>query len=464
MIIKYSGKLKLENNLTNITEYSVSEISVAIKKNIEDQFTLIRVRGELGRISKPSSGHIYFDMKDERSILSCVVWRNTLNKQKEFLEEGLEIIALGKITTFSGQSRYQLIIQDVFPSGAGALMALFQKRKDQFLKEGLFDKERKKPLPFLPEVIGVVTSESGVVFQDILHRLKERFPREVIIWSVPVQGVESAKKIAEAVTGFNSYEYQKSNKKPDLLIIGRGGGSLEDLWAFNEEVVVRAVSNSKIPIISAVGHETDVTLIDYVADKRAPTPTAAAEIAVPEKNLLAEKINSFSKRLQRTIYLKFEKEKSKLNSIEKNIKNIAFILSYFNQRYDILMIKFPKIMENFLQKKRQNLEKLKLSNLDKENILKDFLNKKDKLNEKERLINQFVKNEFYKKKFLLSNLIKMHKTLSYKRTLARGYAIVRDMKMDLVIDKTSAIKARELKIEFNKDILDVKVINSKNSK
>ena len=201
----------MENNLTNLKEFSVSEISLSIKRHIEDEFTIVKVRGELGRISKPSSGHIYFDMKDDRSNLSCVVWRNTLTDQKEFLEEGSEIIALGRITTFSGQSRYQLIINDIFPSGAGALMALFQKRKEKFLKEGLFDQMRKKSLPFLPEVIGVITSESGAVFQDILHRLEERLPRKVILWSVPVQGQDSAQKVVEAINGFNSFgSHQKA--------------------------------------------------------------------------------------------------------------------------------------------------------------------------------------------------------------------------------------------------------------
>ena len=343
------------NNFTNLKEFSVSEISLSIKKHIENEFTLVKVIGELGRISKPSSGHIYFDMKDERSSLSCVAWRNTLKDQKEFLEEGSEVIALGRITTFSGQSRYQLVVQDVFPSGAGSLMALFQKRKQTFLNEGLFDQSRKKPIPFLPEVIGVITSESGAVFQDILHRLKERFPRTVILWSVPVQGEESARRVAEAIVGFNSFEFQKQDKRPDLLIVARGGGSLEDLWGFNEEIVIRAVANSKIPIISAIGHETDTTLIDYVADKRAPTPTAAAEMAVPEKIQLSEQIKNLCLRLDRSIDTKIEWEKQKLSSFAKSINNVTLILSDFNQRFDILMIKFPNILLSYLQRKRENL-------------------------------------------------------------------------------------------------------------
>ena len=447
----------MENNLTNLKEFSVSEISLSIKRHIEDEFTIVKVRGELGRISKPSSGHIYFDMKDDRSNLSCVVWRNTLTDQKEFLEEGSEIIALGRITTFSGQSRYQLIVNDIFPSGEGALMALFQKRKEKFLKEGLFDQMRKKSLPFLPEVIGVITSESGAVFQDILHRLEERLPRKVILWSVPVQGQDSAQKVVEAINGFNSFGSHQKAKKPDLLIVARGGGSLEDLWSFNEEIVVRAVADSKIPVISAIGHETDTTLIDYVSDKRAPTPTAAAEMAVPEKKQLLEKINNLNSRLDISIKLKIDKEKSKVSTIEKSMDNVTYILSYFNQRYDILIIKFPNILMSYLQKKRETLFRLNLSAVDKNNFLKDTLARKVNLDKINKSIKQFVINILDKKNIQLANLYKMHKSLSYRRTLARGYSIIRDKKKNLITNKTSALQAKELKIEFNEDMLDVEV-------
>ena len=445
------------NNLTNLKEFSVSEISLSIKRYIENEFTLVKIRGELGRISKPTSGHIYFEMKDDRSNLSCIVWRNSLKNKTEFLEEGSEIIALGKITTFSGQSKYQLIIHDVFPSGSGTLMALFQKRKEEFLKEGLFDPLKKKPIPFLPEVIGVITSESGAVFHDILHRLRERMPRKVILWPVAVQGKESAERVAEAIIGFNSFDFQQHNKKPDLLIVARGGGSLEDLWGFNEEIVIRAVAESEIPIISAIGHETDTTLIDYVADKRAPTPTAAAEMAVPEKKQLLEKINIIGQRLARYINLRFDRTKSELSSIENKINNVIYILSDFNQRYDILMIKFPNILISYLQKKRENLIRLNLSNIDKKNFLKDILVRKANLVEIDKSIKHFVTNALARKKNDLANLCQMHKTLSYRRTLARGYSIVRDKKMNLVTSKSSAIKAQELKIEFNDDMLDVEI-------
>ena len=451
----------MENNLTNLKEFSVSEISLSIKRHIEDEFTIVKVRGELGRISKPSSGHIYFDMKDDRSNLSCVVWRNTLTDQKEFLEEGSEIIALGRITTFSGQSRYQLIVNDIFPSGEGALMALFQKRKEKFLKEGLFDQIRKKSLPFLPEVIGVITSESGAVFQDILHRLKQRLPRKVILWSVPVQGQDSAQRVVEAINGFNSFGSHQKAKKPDLLIVARGGGSLEDLWSFNEEIVIRAVVDSKIPIISAIGHETDTTLIDYVADKRAPTPTAAAEMAVPEKKQLSEQIKNLCLRLDRSIDTKIEWEKQKISSFAKSINNVTFILSDFNQRFDILMIKFPNILLSYLQRKRENLFKLNLSTIEKNSLLKDIRFRKDGLVKIEKSINLLFKNVLDTKKNYIDNLYKIYSALSYKRTLARGYSIIRDKKMNLVTSKTSAIKAHELSIEFSEDTVEVEVKSNK---
>ena len=286
----------MNDNLSNLKEISVSELSALLKRYIEEGFTYVKIKGELGRVSRPASGHIYFDLKDERSVLACIVWRNTKKVESEFIKEGLEVSAIGKLTTFSGQSRYQLIVSGIAPAGAGSMMAMLEKRKKGFIEEGLFDSKRKKVLPFLPKVIGVVTSETGAVFSDILNRLNERFPRRVILWPVPVQGKGSAEKIAEAIIGFNSLVGTKDVPRPNLLIVGRGGGSLEDLWCFNEEIVVRAVAQSEIPVISAVGHETDTTLIDYVSDVRAPTPTAAAEIAVPEREKLLEKTGILGKR------------------------------------------------------------------------------------------------------------------------------------------------------------------------
>ena len=260
----------------NTPEFSVSEISSGIKKLIETEFDHVRVKGELGRVSKPASGHVYMDLKDDRASLACVMWKGSISKINIELEEGMEVIVTGRLTTFSGQSKYQIIAEHVVPAGAGALMAMLEERKKKLNEEGLFDLKNKKPIPYLPTHIGVITSPTGAVIKDIMHRLNDRFPSRVTIWPVVVQGENCAHQVASAISGFNQL-----NDAPDLIIVARGGGSLEDLWGFNEEIVVRATFSSKIPIISAIGHETDTTLIDYASDVRAPTPTAAAEMAVP---------------------------------------------------------------------------------------------------------------------------------------------------------------------------------------
>ncbi len=274
---------------SNAPEFTVSEIAGAVKKAIEGEFGHVRIRGEVGRVTRPRSGHLYLDLKDDRAVLSGIIWKGRADALAQLPEEGMEVIATGRLTTFPGQSKYQIIIDDIAPAGAGALMAMLEKRKAKLQGEGLFDTAHKQPLPFLPEIIGVVTSPTGAVIRDILHRLDDRFPRHVLMWPVPVQGDGAAAKIAAAINGFNALQPDGNIPRPDVLIIARGGGSLEDLWQFNEGVVVRAAANSEIPLISAVGHETDTTLIDYASDRRAPTPTAAAEMAVPVRaELLAQ--------------------------------------------------------------------------------------------------------------------------------------------------------------------------------
>ena len=274
----------------NQPEYTVSELSGAVKRVIEGEFGLVRVRGEVGRVSRPASGHLYFDLKDDRSVIAAISWKGQVARMQVRPEEGMEVVATGRMTTFPGQSKYQLIVEDVAPAGAGALMAMLEKRRAALQAEGLFDAARKKPIPYLPKAIGVVTSPSGAVIRDILHRLRDRFPRHVLVWPVAVQGQDCAAQVAAAIRGFNALPEGGAIPRPDVLIVARGGGSLEDLWGFNEEVVVRAAAGSAIPLISAVGHETDVTLADYAADVRAPTPTAAAELAVPVRAELAAEL------------------------------------------------------------------------------------------------------------------------------------------------------------------------------
>nr|WP_232489122.1 exodeoxyribonuclease VII large subunit [Rhodobacter amnigenus] len=283
----------------NQPEYTVSELSGAVKRVIEGEFGLVRVRGEVGRVSRPASGHLYFDLKDDRSVIAAISWKGQVARMQVRPEEGMEVVATGRMTTFPGQSKYQLIVEDVAPAGAGALMAMLEKRKAALAAEGLFDPARKKAIPFLPEVIGVVTSPSGAVIRDILHRLRDRFPRHVLVWPVAVQGQACAPEVAAAIRGFNAIEPGGAVPRPDLIIVARGGGSLEDLWGFNEEIVVRAAAASRIPLISAVGHETDTTLIDFAADRRAPTPTAAAEMAVPVRMELLAAVDGLGARAVR---------------------------------------------------------------------------------------------------------------------------------------------------------------------
>ncbi len=299
----------------NAHEFTVSEISGAVKRAIEGEFGHVRVRGEIGRVSRPASGHLYFDLKDDRSVLAAISWKGQAARLSVQPEEGMEVVATGRLTTFPGQSKYQLIVEEIAPAGQGALMLMLEKRRKALAAEGLFDASRKKPLPFLPEVIGVVTSPSGAVIRDILHRLRDRFPRTVLIWPVAVQGEKSAPEVAAAIRGFNTLTPGGAIPRPDLLIVARGGGSLEDLWGFNEEIVVRAAAESAIPLISAVGHETDTTLIDHAADRRAPTPTAAAEMAVPVRLDLLSWVQEQGARLSRALSHRLDTRRQRLTDL-----------------------------------------------------------------------------------------------------------------------------------------------------
>ena len=319
----------------NQPEYTVSELSGAVKRVIEGEFGLVRVRGEIGRVSRPASGHLYFDLKDDRSVIAAITWKGQASRLQVRPEEGMEVVATGRMTTFPGQSKYQLIVEDLAPAGAGALMAMLEKRKAALMAEGLFDAARKQPIPFLPQVIGVVTSPSGAVIRDILHRLRDRFPRHVLIWPVAVQGQACAAEVAAAIRGFNALTPGGPVPRPDLLIVARGGGSLEDLWGFNEEIVVRAAAASSIPLISAVGHETDTTLIDYAADRRAPTPTAAAEMAVPVRLELLAQTDGWGARLSRALAQALGQRGQRLRDVARALPRPEALTQGPAQRLDL---------------------------------------------------------------------------------------------------------------------------------
>ncbi len=286
-----------DSSKSNVAEFSVSELSDSLKATVEDRFGFVRVRGEISNYRGPhSSGHAYFDLKDQSARICAVIWKREFGRLKTRPQEGLEVIASGRVTTYPANSKYQLVIEALEPAGIGALMALIEERRRRLAAEGLFDEARKRPLPFLPSCIGVVTSPTGAVIRDILHRIEERFPRQILLWPVRVQGDSSAAEIAAAIDGLNALPEQGALRRPELIIVARGGGSLEDLWSFNDESVVRAAARSRVPLISAVGHETDWTLIDHAADLRMPTPTAAAERAVPVRSGLAAGLADLSRR------------------------------------------------------------------------------------------------------------------------------------------------------------------------
>src|SRR6056297_2551360 len=339
----------------NTPEYSVSEISGAVKRTIEGNFARVRVRGEIGRLSRPRSGHVYLDLKDDRSVLASVIWKGVAGRLAHAPEEGMEVVATGRLTTFPGQSKYQLVIEDLVPAGAGALMAMLEKRRAALAAEGLFDEARKRPIPFLPEVIGVITSPSGAVIRDILHRLRDRFPRKVLVWPVAVQGERCAPEVAAAIAGFNALTPGGAVPRPDLIIVARGGGSIEDLWGFNEEIVARAVAASAIPLISAVGHETDTTLIDYVSDRRAPTPTAAAEMAVPVRRDLLAELGSRGARLETALARGLTRRGERLRDIGRALPRPESLTLAARQRLDHATGRLPSALGASVTQRRLRL-------------------------------------------------------------------------------------------------------------
>ncbi len=476
----------------NAPEFSVSEISGAVKKAIEGGFSHVRVRGEVGRVSRPASGHIYMDLKDDRSVLAGVIWKGRAQGLATRPEEGMEVIATGKLTTFPGQSKYQMIIEDVAPAGAGALMAMLEKRKAQLASEGLFDPERKKELPYLPEVIGVVTSPSGAVIRDILHRLRDRFPRKVLVWPVAVQGQRCAPEVANAIRGFNAMTPGGALPRPDLIIVARGGGSLEDLWGFNEEIVARAAVASDIPLISAVGHETDTTLIDFVSDMRAPTPTAAAEMAVPVRLDLMAWVDQQGARLSASLSNGLSQRQQRLRDLSRGLPQKDSLLDGPRQRFDTWAERLPVALRQAVARKELALSRASgalrpsvlRGRLDRANdrlqnaarglnadvVARDIARKSDRLAQVARGLRSDVVSRDITRKLdrldamtarlaaraqsdqaarlaRLDGLDRLRETLGYQATLERGYAVVR-ADGAVVTSAQAAKKAASLEIQF----------------
>lgn len=350
------------DSATNATEYTVSEISGALKRTVEDAFGNVRVRGEISGYRGPhSSGHAYFSLKDDRARIEAVIWKTTFARLKFRPEEGMEVIARGRLTTYPNSSKYQIVIESLEPAGAGALMALLEERKRRLAAEGLFDETRKRPLPFMPCTIGVVTSPTGAVIRDIIHRIADRFPVHLVVWPVRVQGETTGAEVAAAVAGFNAAEPGGAVPRPDLIIVARGGGSLEDLWGFNDEGIVRAVAASTIPVISAVGHETDWTLIDLVADRRAPTPTGAAEMAVPVKADLEAEVARLSARLKGCVSRHLDSRRQGLKALTRVLPGPDQIFAMPRRRLDEASGRLARAAEVGLGARRQRFAALRLT-------------------------------------------------------------------------------------------------------
>ena len=439
----------MNDNLINSLEYTVSELSTSIKRIIEDNFDYIRLKAEVGRVSKPKSGHIYLDLKDDTSVISGIIWKGSVNKLNILPEEGLEVVCTGKVTTYAGQSKYQIIIENIEPYGVGALMALLEKRKEKLLKENLFDDNFKKQIPFLPKRIGVITSPTGAVIRDILHRIEDRFPVNITVWPVKVQGDSSPEEIIDAIEGFHLLD-QSNLEKPDVIIIARGGGSVEDLWGFNDEALVRKVFDSKIPIISAIGHETDTTLIDLVADLRAPTPTAAAEMAVPVRKILITSVEDSYERINNYINNKIEFEERSLLLLDKAIPKIDVMLKNYNLRYkkasSILNISLVSMIKHY-----QDIFLRKTVSFKANILTKNFnFTKDDFLEVSKSLINSTV-NIFDKKTNSLQLQSGLLDVLSHNSVLKRGFAIVKDKKSKIITSSKKIKEDEELMINFYKN-------------
>ncbi len=411
----------IEAAKANLGEQSVTELSHALKRTLEDRFGHVRVRGEIsGFRGAHSSGHCYFALKDEGAKLDAVIWRGQFSKLRAKMQEGLEVIATGKITSYPGKSNYQIIIENIEPAGVGALMALLEERKKKLTAEGLFDQERKRELPYLPSTIGIVTSPTGAVIRDILHRLNDRFPRHVIVWPVRVQGETAAAEVAAAIHGFNAMA-----NRPDLLIVARGGGSLEDLWPFNEEIVVRAAAESEIPLISAIGHETDTTLIDYASDWRAPTPTAAAERAVPVRADLLAELASLNARQKRTLSRIVGDAQIRLRSAARALPKPDEILALARQRLDSATAKLPKALKANLQDHTLRLAK-NAGRLSVKPLSQRLLEQRRRLTDQNSRMARALNQTVSRKKDRLQAEAKLFGSLNYRSVLARGFAVVRD--------------------------------------
>jgi len=445
---------------SNAAAFTVTELSAALKRTVEDSYGYVRVKGEISQPKIPGSGHCYLRLKDENACIDGIIWRGTMGKLSIRPEEGMEVIATGRLTTYPARSSYQIIIDSLELAGQGALLKLLEDRRKKLAAEGLFDDARKKPLPYLPEVIGVVTSPTGAVIRDILHRLGERFPRRVIVWPVKVQGEGAAEEIAAAINGFNALAVGGAIPRPDVIIVARGGGSLEDLWAFNEEVVVRAAAASQVPLIAAVGHETDWTLIDLAADRRAPTPTAAAEMAVPVRLELLSNVLKIHSRMTQAAMRTLEERRIHLEGLVRGIPRLDMIVAQKTQDLDALDHRLAEAPKRMLAAKAETLAMLK-GRLNLERFSRDLgRHASDVKNFGERA-SRAVLRASVDAATRLEHIFARLESVSPRKVLERGYAMVRDTSGAPVTAAAGVAPGSGLAVEFADGSLGVHVDGTK---
>lgn len=454
----------------NYPEYTVSELADSVKRTVEQSFGMVRIRGEISGFKLAPSQHGYFSLKDQNAILSAVCFKQHLVSLKNQPEEGMEVVCTGKLTTYPGRSQYQLIVENIEPAGLGAWMALLEKRKEAFLKEGLFDQIHKRSLPFLPKTIGIITSPTGAVIKDMLHRIEERCPTHILLWPVKVQGDQAATEIAAAIAGFERLHVDGELARPDVLIVARGGGSIEDLWPFNEEIVVRAAFACRIPIISAIGHETDTTLIDYVADMRAPTPTAAAEFVVPVRLDLLAHLTNQGARIDHTMRRRIEQSGTMVAGMSRGLTRTTMQLDQLTQRLDHASIQCVSVIKQVLTLMERSYQQASLrltspvhylslqeSLLAQTTVQLKHVGKQleEKLKTYQANLHMMLKASLERCHFVmqtatqsLSHLTTRLASADYRSILARGFALIRDEKGQAVTRYEEAITKSTLCIEF----------------
>jgi exodeoxyribonuclease VII large subunit len=443
--------------LTNAPEFTVSELAGAVKRAVEDEFGHVRVRGEIsGFRGQHSSGHAYFTLKDENASIDAVVWKGTWPRLTFKPEEGMEVIATGRMTTFPRSSKYQIVIEQIEPAGAGALMALLEERRKKLAAEGLFAAERKRQLPYLPRTIGVITSPTGAVIRDILHRISDRFPARVIVWPVRVQGDTAAAEVTAAIEGFNRFAVDGPIPRPDVLIVARGGGSIEDLWGFNEEIVVRAVASSHIPVITAVGHETDTTLVDYASDHRAPTPTAAAEAAVPVRADLIGYVDELGLRQRQATRRTSANYRDRLRAAAAGLPRPLDLVASSRQRLDHAASNLGAALRHTGQRKRIAFERVS-GRLSPNTLRGEVRNLASRLQPAAQRLAPALRRILDQRRQRLDGLVKLLDAVSYKNILERGFAIVTDSEDRIVKSAGQVRPGEELAIRVSDGTIGVTV-------